>query len=91
MDVYYKIVGHLEDDQQEVGTYIFNDEQPTSYIEKKFKRQLLEESGYDFDSFNKNEELREDIDSIFEVLETVIDKYYAKIERAKSKQPEPDW
>ena len=50
MDVYYKIVGHLEDDQQEVGTYIFNDEQPTSYIEKKFKRQLLEESGYDFDS-----------------------------------------
>ena len=50
MDVYYKIIGHLEDDQQEVGTYIFNDEQPTPYIEKKFKRQLLEEYGYDFDS-----------------------------------------
>ena len=44
-----------------------------------------------FDTDNKNEELREDIDSIFEILEGVIDKYYAKIERAKSKQPTPDW
>ena len=44
-----------------------------------------------FDSFNKNEELREDIDSIFEILEGVVDKYYDKIERAKSKQPTPDW
>ena len=34
---------------------------------------------------------REDIDDIFERLETVIDKYYAKIEKAKSKQPTPDW
>ena len=44
-----------------------------------------------FDSFNKNEELREDIDSIFEVLETVIDKYYAKFEAAKKKQPTAEW
>ena len=44
-----------------------------------------------FDTDNKNEELREDIDSIFEILEGVIDKYYAKIERAKCKQPTPDW
>lgn len=44
-----------------------------------------------FDTDNKNEELREDIDSIFEILEGVVDKYYAKIERAKSKQPTPDW
>ena len=44
-----------------------------------------------FDTGDKNEELREDIDSIFEILEGVIDKYYAKIERAKSKQPTPDW
>jgi len=44
-----------------------------------------------FDTDNKNEELREDIDSIFEILEGVIDKYYAKIEEAKSKQPTPDW
>ena len=44
-----------------------------------------------FDSFNKNEELREDIDSIFEVLEGVIDKYYAKLEEAKSQQPTAEW
>ena len=44
-----------------------------------------------FDTDNKNEELREDIDSIFEELEGVVDKYYDKIERAKSKQPTPDW
>ena len=44
-----------------------------------------------FDTDNKNEELREDIDSIFEILEGVVDKYYAKIEKAKSKQPTPDW
>ena len=44
-----------------------------------------------FDTDNKNEELREDIDSIFEILEGVVDKYYAKIERAKCKQPTAEW
>ena len=33
----------------------------------------------------------EDVDTIFEELEGVVDKYYDKIERAKSKQPTPDW
>ena len=32
-----------------------------------------------------------EVDTIFQELEGVVDKYYAKIERAKSKQPEPDW
>ena len=32
-----------------------------------------------------------EVDTIFEQLEGVVDKYYAKIERAKSKQPTPDW
>ena len=50
MSVYYKIIGHLEDDQQETGTYIFNDEQPVGYIEKMFRSDLLESSGYDSDS-----------------------------------------
>ena len=31
MSVYYKIIGHLEDQEQEIGTFIFNDEQPTGY------------------------------------------------------------
>ena len=32
-----------------------------------------------------------EVDTIFEELEGVVDKYYDKKERAKSKQPEPDW
>ena len=31
-----------------------------------------------------------EVDTIFEELEGVVDKYYAKIEKAKSKQPTPD-
>ena len=36
-------------------------------------------------------DLPNEIDAIFEELETVVDKYYAKIERAKSKQPFAEW
>ena len=32
-----------------------------------------------------------EVDTIFEELEGVVDNYYAKIEKAKSKQPTPDW
>ena len=32
-----------------------------------------------------------EVDTIFEELEGVVDKYYDKIERAKSKQPTPEW
>ena len=41
--------------------------------------------------YNKNEELMEDIESIFEVLEETIDKYYEKVEKAQSKQPDMEW
>ncbi len=44
-----------------------------------------------FDTDNKNEELMEDIESIFEVLEGTIDKYYEKVEKAKAKQPDMEW
>ena len=36
-------------------------------------------------------DLPKEIDAIFEELEGVVDKYYDKIERAKSNQPTPDW
>ena len=36
-------------------------------------------------------DLPNEVDTIFEELEGVVDKYYAKIEKAKSKQPTPDW
>jgi len=33
----------------------------------------------------------EEVDSIFEELEGVVDKYYDKIEKAQKKQPEMEW
>ena len=54
----------------------------------------LEEKASELDNFDtddKNEELREDIDSIFEVLEGAVDKYYDKLEAAKKKQPKAEW
>ena len=36
-------------------------------------------------------DLPDEVDAIFQELEGVVDKYYAKIEKAKSKQPTPDW
>ena len=38
-----------------------------------------------------NSEYVAEVDTIFEELEGVVDKYYDKIEEAKSKQPTPDW
>ena len=32
-----------------------------------------------------------EVDTIFEELEGVVDKYYDKIEKAKCKEPTPDW
>ena len=51
----------------------------------------LEEKVAELDNFDENEELREDIDSIFEILEGVVDKYYDKVAEAQSKQPTAEW
>ena len=40
---------------------------------------------------NDDEELVEELDEIFEVLETTVDKFYNKIEKARAKQPEAEW
>ena len=40
---------------------------------------------------SNNPDLPDEIDAIFEELEGVVDKYYDKIERAKSKQPTAEW
>ena len=40
---------------------------------------------------NDDEELVEEIDEIFEVLETTVDKFYNKIEKARAKQPKEEW
>ena len=33
----------------------------------------------------------EEVDEIFEVLEKTVDKFYAKMEKAKAKQPTMEW
>ena len=33
----------------------------------------------------------EEVDEIFEVLETTVDKFYNKIEKARAKRPEDEW
>ena len=59
------------------------------------------------DSVKKSEHYREDrvkgqslqpfddyvneVDSIFEILEGAVDKYYNKLEAAKKKQPKAEW
>ena len=40
---------------------------------------------------NDDEELVEEIDEIFDVLEKTVDKFYAKIEKAQAKQPIMEW
>ena len=40
---------------------------------------------------NEDSQFHKDVDSVFEVLEGVIDKYYAKLEKAKSQQPTAEW
>ena len=40
---------------------------------------------------NDDTELVEELDEIFEVLETTVDKFYNKIEKARAKRPEEEW
>ena len=40
---------------------------------------------------NDDEQLVEEIDEIFEILESTVDKFYAKMEKAKAKQPTMEW
>ena len=41
-------------------------------------------------AFDK-EEYIEEVDTIFEILEGAVDKYYDKLEAAKKKQPKAEW
>ena len=40
---------------------------------------------------NDDDELVDELDEIFEVLETTVDKFYNKIEKARAKRPEEEW
>ena len=45
--IYYKVIGHLEDREESTGTFVFKDEQPHKYIERKFEKEIFEAEGYD--------------------------------------------
>ena len=40
---------------------------------------------------NSNQDYIAEVDTIFEELEGTIDKYYEKVEKAQSKQPDMEW
>ena len=43
------------------------------------------------DRKSNDPDLESDVDSIFEILEGVVDKHYDKVEKAQSKQPDMEW
>ena len=47
MTVYYKVIGHLEDRGDSIGSFTFNEEKTVEYIERKFEKELFEAEGYD--------------------------------------------
>ena len=51
------------------------------YIEDRIKGQSLQP----FDDYVN------EVDSIFEILEGSVDKYYDKVEKAQAKQPTGEW
>ncbi len=55
---------------------------------------VLEEKVSELDNFdtdNKNEELREDIEAIFQELEGSVDRFYDNMEKKQKQQPVAEW
>ena len=40
---------------------------------------------------NEDSKFHQDVDNIFEILETVVENYHIKVAKAKSKQPTAEW
>ena len=40
---------------------------------------------------NEDSQFHQDVDDIFEILETVVENYHIKVAKAKSKQPFAEW
>ena len=63
--IYYKVVGHLEDREQGTGTFVFNDEQPLEYIEKKnLKKNYLKQKVTMLKIFKTSKILEDNVISI---------------------------
>ena len=44
-----------------------------------------------FDEYIDSPNLPDEVDTIFEELEGVVDRYYDKVEKAQAKQPTGEW
>ena len=67
---------------------------PQTPINLSLKEEQISFILYCFEGYmqgNDDEELVEEIDKIFEVLESAVDKFYAKIEKAQAKPPIMEW
>ena len=40
---------------------------------------------------SEDSKFHQDVDNIFEILETVVENYHIKVAKAKSKQPTAEW
>ena len=40
---------------------------------------------------SEDSKFHQDVDTIFEILETVVENYHIKVAKAKSKQPTAEW
>ena len=40
---------------------------------------------------NEDSKFHQDVDNIFEILETVVENYHIKVAKAKCKQPTAEW
>ena len=40
---------------------------------------------------NEDSKFHQDVDTIFEILETVVENYHIKVAKAKCKQPTAEW
>ena len=40
---------------------------------------------------NEDSKFQQDVDDIFEILETVVENYHIKVAKAKCKQPTAEW
>ena len=45
----------------------------------------------DNDDYDEDSVFYQDINNIFESLESTVDNYYSKVEAAQKKQPVPEW
>ena len=70
--IYYKVVGHLEDREQGTGTFVFNDEQPISYLKKMFSDNLLLNNDYDPDNIWEQVYPETYIDFIFRTMRLIF-------------------